>query len=167
MAFVVLDLDLFGFQLSQALLAGLNLLAQLAQLVVELPDLALHLGLMAEQGLAFGGQGVGSGPFGIDLRSQLAVGGPMIIQNRLLISLASLHRGGIGFGLVELGLQRAGKRGPADRFEREEQAFFERVRATYLQRAANKPERYRIIDASAPLDEVQTALRRALEAYLA
>ena len=68
---------------------------------------------------------------------------------------------------VELGLQRAGKRGPADRFEREEQAFFERVRATYLQRAANKPERYRIIDASAPLDEVQTALRRALEAYLA
>ena len=68
---------------------------------------------------------------------------------------------------VELGLQRAGKRGPADRFEREEQAFFERVRAAYLQRAANKPERYRIIDASAPLDEVQTALRRALEAYLA
>ena len=68
---------------------------------------------------------------------------------------------------VELGLQRAGKRGPADRFEREEQAFFERVRATYLQRAANKPERYRIIDASAPLDEVQTALRRALESYLA
>ena len=67
---------------------------------------------------------------------------------------------------VELGLQRAGKRGPADRFEREEQAFFERVRATYLQRAANKPERYRIIDASAPLDEVQNALRLVLEAYL-
>ena len=67
---------------------------------------------------------------------------------------------------VELGLQRAGKRGPADRFEREEQAFFERVRAAYLQRAANKPERYRIIDASAPLDEVQNALRLVLEAYL-
>ncbi|MEZ5593608.1 MAG: dTMP kinase [Gammaproteobacteria bacterium] len=67
---------------------------------------------------------------------------------------------------VALGLQRAGKRGPADRFEREEQAFFERVRAAYLQRAADNPERYRIIDASAPLDEVQSALRHVLDTYL-
>lgn len=67
---------------------------------------------------------------------------------------------------VTLGLQRAGKRGPADRFEREEQAFFERVRTAYLQRAAENPERYRVIDASVPLDEVQDALRHALAAYL-
>ena len=36
----------------------------------------------------------------------------------------------------------------ADRFEQEGNAFFERVRAAYLERARAAPERYRIIDAS-------------------
>jgi len=67
---------------------------------------------------------------------------------------------------VALGLQRAGRRGAADRFEREAQAFFERVRAAYLQQAEAAPERYRVIDASAELTQVQSALRGTLAPLL-
>jgi len=42
-----------------------------------------------------------------------------------------------------------------DRFEREDRAFFERVRASYLEAASREPERIRLIDASGSLDEVK------------
>lgn len=60
---------------------------------------------------------------------------------------------------VEIGLARAARRGALDRFEQEQRAFFEAVRQTYLQRAQAVPERYRIIDASRSLAEVQADLR--------
>ena len=66
---------------------------------------------------------------------------------------------------VELALSRARGRGAADRFEAEAQAFFERVRANYLARAGGSA-RYRIIDASRPLDEVQNELREVLLTWL-
>jgi len=44
-----------------------------------------------------------------------------------------------------------------DRIEREHDAFFERVRAAYLARAAADPERIHVIDASAPASEVAAA----------
>lgn len=50
-----------------------------------------------------------------------------------------------------------------DRFEREGQAFFERVRAAYLRRAERHPERIRVIDGTRTLDEVRTALAAILE----
>ncbi len=69
---------------------------------------------------------------------------------------------------VALGLRRAGRRGePVDRFEREELAFFERVRRAYLNRAAEQPDRYRIIDAGRPMDRVQAELDRLLDEQLA
>lgn len=67
---------------------------------------------------------------------------------------------------VEIGLARAGARGALDRFEREEAAFFERVRQTYRDRAAAAPEHYRIIDAGRPLAEVQSQIDRALSEIL-
>lgn len=63
---------------------------------------------------------------------------------------------------VAVGLARAGKRSAADRFEQEDQAFFERARATYLQRAAQHPERYRVIDAHRPLEIVRAEVERWL-----
>ena len=54
----------------------------------------------------------------------------------------------------------AGRDGAMDRIENEREDFFERVRATYLQRAACEPERFRVIDAGAPRDEV---LRNVLD----
>lgn len=59
---------------------------------------------------------------------------------------------------VATGMARAQGRGELDRFEREELAFFERVRATYLELAENSSGRYRIIDASQPLETVQQQL---------
>jgi dTMP kinase len=59
---------------------------------------------------------------------------------------------------VATGMARAQGRGELDRFEREELAFFERVRATYLELAESSSGRYRIIDASQPLETVQQQL---------
>jgi dTMP kinase len=48
----------------------------------------------------------------------------------------------------------------ADKFEREEQAFFERVRTAYLGRAQAEPQRFRVIDSSAPVAQVREKLER-------
>ncbi|UQY35067.1 dTMP kinase [Pseudomonas fulva] len=67
---------------------------------------------------------------------------------------------------VAVGLSRAAARGRLDRFEQEGRAFFEAVRATYLQRAQAAPARYRIVDASQSLDAVQRDLDALLPQLL-
>jgi dTMP kinase len=65
---------------------------------------------------------------------------------------------------VPMGLGRAKSRpGGADRFEAETQAFFERVRAAYLELARREPRRIHIIDASAPLEAVNRQVTAVLE----
>ena len=51
-----------------------------------------------------------------------------------------------------------------DKFEREAQAFFERVRDGYLARAAAEPGRFRIIDATRPVPEVRAHLQAIVDA---
>jgi dTMP kinase len=68
---------------------------------------------------------------------------------------------------VGVGMARARGRGELDRFEQEEQAFFERVRRTYLTLAEQGGGRYRIIDAGASLEEVQRQLRKVCRELLA
>jgi len=53
-----------------------------------------------------------------------------------------------------------------DKFEREQQEFFARVRAAYLQRAAEFPQRIKVIDSARPLAEIQADLARHLDAVL-
>lgn len=67
---------------------------------------------------------------------------------------------------VAVGLERAARRGAPDRFEQEQVAFFERVRASYRQRALEYPGRIRVIDASRSIGDVQAQIRRELEAAL-
>ncbi len=67
---------------------------------------------------------------------------------------------------VEVGLARAAARGKLDRFEQEQQSFFEAVRQTYLARAAQAPERYRVLDAAQPLSQVQADLSALFPALL-
>ncbi len=73
---------------------------------------------------------------------------------------------------VEVGatrvLQRAAANGASrlDRFESEERVFHAQVRAAYLAVAAAHPERFRIIDASRPLHEVEAGVDRVLAAWL-
>ena len=69
---------------------------------------------------------------------------------------------------VPVGLERARRRrgGPADRFEAEAQAFFDRVRAAYLELARREPQRIRVIDASLPPEAVQQQVVAALTPWL-
>ncbi len=56
---------------------------------------------------------------------------------------------------IDTGMERARERGELDRFERENQDFFQRVRSTYLDMAQQSSGRFHVIDASLPLLEVQ------------
>jgi dTMP kinase len=50
-----------------------------------------------------------------------------------------------------------------DKFEREADGFFERVRAAYLERARSEPQRFRVIDSTRPLAEVRAMLDTHLD----
>lgn len=53
-----------------------------------------------------------------------------------------------------------------DRFEQEQQAFFERIRQCYLARAQAEPERIKLIDASQTVEAIQCQLLQPLEQLL-
>lgn len=65
---------------------------------------------------------------------------------------------------VATGLKRAQTRGAPDRFEQENTGFFERVRQGYWARIQAQPERFAVIDAAAPLADVQAAIAAVLQA---
>ena len=71
---------------------------------------------------------------------------------------------------IAVGMARARVRNGADgpdRFETERAEFFERVRQNYLQRAALEQARFRVVDASGELENVELAIRAALQPLLA
>lgn len=67
---------------------------------------------------------------------------------------------------IEVGLERARARGVTDRFEKEQNPFFERVRKVYLQRQTEEPLRMRRINAALSVDEVQAQIALALDELL-
>jgi dTMP kinase len=94
------------------------------------------------------------------------------VDRELIESLAAAVHGGLAPDCtllldvpVGLGLARARGRaaGAADRFEAETQSFFEKVRAGYLELARRAPERFHVIDASAPLAAVEAQVESILE----
>ena len=62
---------------------------------------------------------------------------------------------------VQVGLTRASKVSEADRFESEEQAFFERVRAAFVSRSSEPG--YHLVDAGRPLMDVQADIASIIE----
>ena len=65
---------------------------------------------------------------------------------------------------VRVGLERMqARRGAVDRFEVESAQFFDRVRTRYLELARAAPKRFRIIDATQPLEQVCRSAVAALE----
>ena len=66
---------------------------------------------------------------------------------------------------VDAGLSRAESVGEKDRFESESTDFFNRVRQVFIERA-EKEDRAHIINAAAPLAEVQDHIRRILDPFL-
>ncbi|BCG64711.1 MAG: dTMP kinase [Methyloprofundus sp.] len=67
---------------------------------------------------------------------------------------------------IEIGMQRAGKRGALDRFESEKMTFFTKVRQAYLDIAQQQPQRVKIIDATQDLASVQADIQVVLQQFL-
>lgn len=68
---------------------------------------------------------------------------------------------------VDVGLERMQRRGARDRFERERQEFFQRVRRAYRTRAQHNSRRFRVVDANGDLVEVRARIRKVLETRVA
>ncbi|MGH8378567.1 MAG: dTMP kinase [Gammaproteobacteria bacterium] len=68
---------------------------------------------------------------------------------------------------VEIGLKRIKARGGRDRFELEQQAFFDRVRRAYMKRVRGAPRRIKVIKADGNLHEVQQRIAATLKIQLA
>lgn len=67
---------------------------------------------------------------------------------------------------VESGKSRTSAVKSADRFEKEQDRFFQQVREAYLQRARRFPQRIRVIDANQPLDKVKESIEEIVAAYV-
>jgi dTMP kinase len=63
---------------------------------------------------------------------------------------------------VEVSMQRLAKARSPDKFERESSDFFTRIRQAYLLRAQQSPQRFRVINANLPLDEVSILVEEAI-----
>jgi len=98
-------------------------------------------------------QGAGKG-VPVDLIEKLsAVSHPGLVPDRTLVFDCS----------YEVSRQRlVGSGKKLDRFEREDRAFFERVRNAYLARARAEPERMRIIDAGGEISSIRNSVQRGL-----
>ena len=66
---------------------------------------------------------------------------------------------------VEIGRQRVSTIKTADRFEREKDEFFSRVRSSYLDRVRRFPQRIRLIDSNQPLEKVKESLNNIISTF--
>lgn len=66
-----------------------------------------------------------------------------------------------------VGLQRAGRRGAADRLERESVDFHRRVAQAFRRLAEASPDRYLVLDATRPPEELAAAVQEGVAALLA
>lgn len=67
---------------------------------------------------------------------------------------------------VATGLRRNREANKVDRLEQEEVAFHERVRKGFIQLVAREPKRMRMIDASAPVNDVHRLIAEAVADFL-
>ena len=100
------------------------------------------------------------------------------LELEMLHAITALATGGLKPDLtvyldidVEDGLRRklaAHKAGNAEwnRLDRQEAAFHRRVREGYLQMAAREPDRWLVIDATQPVEDIQASIRAEVEAKL-
>ena len=98
-------------------------------------------------------QGAGKGVPGELIERLGGVAHPGVAPDRTLVFDCS-------YEVARARLSGSGK--SLDRFEREDRAFFDRVRAAYLDRARAEPGRVRVIDAAATVPDIRKALERHL-----
>ena len=63
---------------------------------------------------------------------------------------------------VSVSVERLASARAPDKFERESQDFFEKIRASYLERASEYPARFQIIDANRPLADVESSVKEII-----
>lgn len=63
---------------------------------------------------------------------------------------------------IAIARQRLSNSAALDRFEEEQQAFFERVRAAYLARASSYPARIHVIDSTQTPEQIRSQLEKVL-----
>lgn len=68
---------------------------------------------------------------------------------------------------VEVSVSRLAKARVPDKFERESEAFFEKLRAAYLARAEKNPDRFHVINANQALDTVAEEVKVIIENFIA
>lgn len=64
---------------------------------------------------------------------------------------------------LEVAEERLNRTRQKDRFELQEQAFFKRTRAVYLDRASKNPSRYTVLDSSGSIKDIQVKIAAALQ----
>ena len=126
-----------------------------AQLVAEVIEPALEAGEIVlcdryfDSSTAYQGHARGLPLDQIESLNRIATGG-LLPDRTLLLDIDAV-----------LGIQRATSNG-ADRLEAEDIAFHERVRAGFLQIAAENPDRVRVIDASGEVEDVAVRVADAV-----
>ena len=108
-----------------------------------------------DSSLAYQGAGYGNDMVELRRLQDFATGG-LLPDLTLLLDLP-----------VEVGLERTRRRAEWNRFEdTEEVAFFEAVRAAYLQLAAGEPDRFAVVDGSGSVADADLAIRAVVEERL-
>ena len=139
----------------------LMMFAARAQHVVEAIEPALASGTwvmsdrFTDASWAYQGGGRGVGPEVLAMLEQYAAFG-LKPDRTILLDVP-----------VDEGLRRIAGRGEPDRMERETVLFFERVRAAYRARAAAEPARFRVVDATLPLEDVAAQVAHELSTLAA
>jgi dTMP kinase len=67
---------------------------------------------------------------------------------------------------VEISIERLKKNRTPDKFEKESEAFFNRLRNVYLDLARQYPNRYRVINANQPIETVSHDVIEAIKSIL-
>ena len=93
----------------------------------------------------------------IDLKKILATASILNLPEPSLTLLFDLPIG--------VALERAKQRGNLDRFEREPEAFHQRIRDSYLSLSKLHPDRIKVIDSSQSKDDVEHQILETLDSY--
>lgn len=161
----------FGEQIRQLLLgSNEELIGDKAELLLIFAARAQHIAAVIEPALAGGNwvlcdrftdatyayQGGGRGLSFSDIGElEQSVQGSLRPDLTLLLDLPVL-----------MGESRAGQRSKPDRFEQQQIEFKQRVRECYLSLAKTHPQRIKVIDASANLQQVKAAIVNLLEDFV-
>ena len=163
-----------GRRLREAFLETEETVAPLAELLLFAADRAQHVNFLVKPAVAEGKIVVSDRFADATFAYQGAGRGfPETIVNQVI----ELATGGLKPDLtlffdlpVQIALTRTALRNDAgeqkNRMDKENTAFYERVRESYLQIAANEPERFRVIDAEGSTSEIQTRVVEIVAEFL-